>query len=120
MIELLDDDDWRQAFGYAGEPNTDARFHKLKIATAIGSTCSAAPFTREDVIHIEHATPGENNGPPWRICGLLADGRWFYLEAGCDYTGWDCQAGGSTTLADSRDALIQFALTQEARALWGL
>ena len=48
--------------------------------------------------------------------GQLNDGRWFYLEAGCDYTGWDCQAGGSVTIARTKEECENFAMTDESRS----
>lgn len=112
MLKQLDDDDWKEAFGYAGEPGTcgspDIR------ATPI-SNVSVAPFTREDVAEIFAMEEGENDGPSWVIAGRLNDGRYFYLEAGCDYTGWDCRAGGSASVASSKEELISFAMTEDGR-----
>ena len=87
---------------------------------SLGSDISLAPFGREDVKHIVAKDEGENEGPCWIICGRLNDGRWFYIEAGCDYTGWDCQAGGTAVVAKSKKSLIRFGLTQEARERMGL
>lgn len=55
---------------------------------------------------------GENDGQPWMCYGLLKDGRYFYLEAWCDYTGWDCQSGGSVTVADSKEECETYAAKQ--------
>ena len=43
--------------------------------------------------------------------GRLWDGRWFALSAGCDNTGWDCQASGFALVAMSAEALIRLGLT---------
>lgn len=32
---------------------------------------------------------GQNDGPDWICLGEWADGRFFKMFAGCDYTGWD-------------------------------
>lgn len=69
---------WDEAFKYAKKPGN-------ALPTM---TDTPASFTRFDVEHIEAAYEGENDGDPWRIYGRLKDGRWFYLEAWCDYTGW--------------------------------
>lgn len=37
---------------------------------------------------------GENDGPHWVWILELLDGSFGYLKAGCDYTGWNCLAGG--------------------------
>lgn len=117
--ELRDGYDWKEVFGYAGEEGACGWGSPSKVANA-SDDLSTAPFSRADVVALKHWTEGENDGPPWRVCGWLRDGRWFYLEAGCDYTGWDCQASGWACVADDWESLLQFGLTQEARALWGL
>lgn len=90
MLKELDGEytDWRQAFGYAGEPDTDAGGGHAP-STFPGSKTSCAPFTRNDVAELYGMRAGENDGPSWMCWGRLHDGRYFYLEAGCDYTGWD-------------------------------
>lgn len=118
MLGLLYDANWRQAFGYAGEPDTDA--HEPNVTVALGSSCSASAFTREDVESISYHRDGEHDETNWLMCGRLHDGRWFYLEAWCDYTGWDCVAGGSVVVADTWIDLVRYGLTDEARELWGL
>ncbi len=92
----------REAFVYA---NT--------IRTATG--CAKDGFTLADVSEVIAAEPGENDGPSWLMAGRLKDGRFFFLDAGCDYTGWDCQAGGDAQVADTLDNLIRFGMTQDAR-----
>jgi hypothetical protein len=52
--------------------------------------------------------------------GQLHDGRWFFMEAGCDTTGWDCQAGGSHETAPSYEQLVAMVMTQEQRAALGV
>lgn len=37
---------------------------------------------------------GENDGPSWIGVFELEDGRFCIVDSWCDYTGWDCQAGG--------------------------
>jgi hypothetical protein len=69
---------------------------------------------RIEVVIVDH------DGAPWRCAGILRDGRAFYLEAGCDYTGWDCQASGTATVAEDWDRLVQFGMGSDARTLWGL
>lgn len=78
MLKELVDFDWEQVFKYA-EPNDDISklYQDLK------------KFTREDVVEILGSDYGSNDGPDWVIAGKLADGRYFFLSAGCDYTGWD-------------------------------
>lgn len=118
MIPSLDTCDWREAFAYAGEPGQS---NPADLRPAVpGSTISLDPFTREDVAAIIAQQEGGNDGPPWRMVGQLTDGRWFYLEAGCDYTGWDCRSSGCVSLAASRAEVIEFGCTDEARKVLGL
>lgn len=111
MIEALDTYDWGEAFGYAGEP---AMNHGSPSAVT-GASCAVTGFARSDVAHILDKSEGENDGPSWMIAGVLNDGRFFFIEAGCDYTGWGCQSSGSSWVADTLGQLARFGLTDEAR-----
>jgi hypothetical protein len=77
MIEAnwKDDYDWKEAFGFAGN-----------VRTAMG--CSTEPFGIDDVAEVLHSDEGENDGDSWIMAGKLNDGRYFFLSAWCDYTGW--------------------------------
>jgi hypothetical protein len=122
MLVELDDYDWREAFGYAGEPDTNAGAPRIQ-ATITNTQISIAPFTREDVVEIAGLfieNEGERGEETWHIYGKLKDGRWFYLSAGCDDTGWDCQASGSAIVGASREDVERFALTDEARQWFGV
>lgn len=112
MIHQLDDYDWEQAFCYAGGTDKagDARVNPVP-----GSGASDAPFGREDVAIIVGLAKGENDGPNWVCAGRLADGRWFCLRAGCDYTGWDCQAGGHASVALTLGDLLRLGMDPEER-----
>ncbi len=113
MKPEIDDYNWQEAFGYAGEPGTNG---KIDIRPHLPrANISLAPFTRADVTLIYAHVAGENDGPPWRMVGQLTDGRWFYLEAGCDYTGRDCVASGCATVAPTFDDCVRYACTEEAR-----
>jgi hypothetical protein len=94
--------DWQEAFAYGKD-----------IRTATG--CSNTPFGIGDVADVIAADPGENDSQSWMMAGKLKDGRFFFLDAWCDYTGWDCQAGGDGQVADTLDNLIRFGMTKEAR-----
>lgn len=95
MLKELDSYDWEQAFGYAS-------------------------FTRSDVESIHGIEEGANNGPSWVIYGRLKSGEWFLLDAGCDYTGWDCQAGGDSWTAPTMEDLVRWKMTDEHRARFGI
>ena len=96
------DYDWMEAFNYA---NT--------IRTATG--CEPDSFVIDDVAEVIAADPGENDGESWMMAGRLNDGRYFFLDAWCDYTGWDCQSGGDAQVADTLENLKNYGMTEEAR-----
>ena len=87
MIDELNDDDWAEAFGYVGEPGTCSGY--IGCPSIAGRTLNGAPFTREDVSDIIASREGENDAESWMMVGHLKSGLFFYLEAWCDYTGWD-------------------------------
>jgi len=103
LQEMKDSYDWREAFVYADH---------IRVAY----NCKPDGFSMDDVAEITAASEGENDGPSWLMCGRLNDGRWFYLSAGCDYTGWDCQAGGDAQVADTLSNLKQYAMDNEGSA----
>lgn len=76
VIAALDNYDWEEIFKY-NQPQV-----------VMGGDCSAAPFTRDDVVEVLKMVEGENDGPPWLGLFRLRDERFLYIEAGCDYTGW--------------------------------
>lgn len=98
-----EDFDWKEAFVYAKD---------IRIAT----DTSNAPFTMDDVADVIAAENGENDGPSWVMVGKLKDGRFFFLDAGCDYTGWDCQAGGDAAVAGSLADLVRWGMGKDQRA----
>lgn len=118
MLEVLDTYDWEEAFGYAGEPGTDANSEPTIGGALPGGNYNLSPFTREDVAELYGTREGENDEESWLAYGKLRDGRHFYLEAWCDYTGWDCQAGGSVVIANSREELVRFGLDEESRRIF--
>lgn len=98
-----EDYDWKEAFVYGRE---------IRTATH----CDKAGFGIDDVAEVLSADPGENDSQSWMMAGKLKDGRFFFLDAWCDYTGWDCQAGGDGQVADTLPNLIRYGMTTEARA----
>lgn len=91
VIHRLDTSDWEEAFSFADG------------------------YTREDVAELAGISEGENDGDHWVCYGRLHDGRWFYLNAWCDYTGWGCQAGGTSELRATREECERLSLTESDR-----
>jgi hypothetical protein len=111
--ELLNDYDWAHVFADASYGNT------TKDVDSPDGT-SLEPFTRCDVEEILAAANGYNDGDSW--CGLfvLNDGRYLAASGTCDYTGWDCQAGNTLTVAATADIAARFGLTDSERERLGI
>lgn len=116
---------WANAFHVAGPADdTDDAVNAYNDpdlrAVPPGSSVSLSTFQRADIVEIKALSEGENDGPDWLIVGRLNDGRWFKIAAGCDYTGWDCQSGGYTNVAESLDDLITYGIEAYERERLGL
>lgn len=107
--ELLDDYDWAHVFGEEDDGNCD------DSTDAIGTCPADPPPRREDVAEIICSRDGENDGESWIGVFRLKDGRYLFAEGGCDYTGWDCQASNSLTVAGNLRDLIVMGLSSDAR-----
>ena len=105
LDELHASYDWREAFKYADAPQPCAGFDGPTTIAAI-----------DDVAEVVASDDGENDGPDWVGVFRLRDGRFLFLTAGCDFTGWGCQEGGSSWVAADLEALAQFGLTDDARS----
>lgn len=116
MLKELDCYDWDEVFGEGSGGNCTA----IEPDRAPGDPVLTTTFSREDVSLIKGQVEGENDGPDWIVWGQLKDGRWFIAMAGCDYTGWDCQASNHGSVASTEDGLIRFGMTDEERDRFGL
>jgi hypothetical protein len=76
-----------------------------------------AGFTKEDVREIVRWYDGENDYESWWAVLILSDGRYAGVEAWCDYTGWDCQAGSEVVYASSEAGIISELTTEGRRRL---
>lgn len=112
MIEQLNNYDWAEVFGEGTGGNCTPINPQPALPSYNGSL---ATFSREDVAEIFQQEGGENDGDEWIIYGRLKDGRYFSARGGCDYTGWDCRASNSGCVAETRDDIIRFGLTDEDR-----
>lgn len=112
LATLAADYDWQEVFGCAGAPGRNNNIAPKRVE---GATCAETKFTIDDVAYVVDASPGENDGAHWMIVGVLNDTRAFFIEAGCDYTGWDCRSWGRSFVADDLDAILQWGMTDEAR-----
>lgn len=118
MLVELNNYDWAEAFG-EGSCQYNCPPLKPRKLTLVGPVTDKT-FTREDVETIHGIVDGDREGPDWIVWGKLKDGRWFSVTAGCDYTGWDCQAGNSSTVQDTREELVLYGLTDGERKRFGI
>jgi hypothetical protein len=109
----VSDRDWAQAFGYAGEPDQHG---SANVRAVIGAAVPVTPFARRDVAYVVAKREGENDGVNWVCFGRLYDSRWFTLSAGCDYTGWDCQASGVALVAETAKQAVELGLSDDERS----
>lgn len=74
-----EDYDWRAAF-----------------YEAIHGDCGCSADTLDSVTRVVVAEEGDNDGDSWLAVVEWSgpEGNYAVMEASCDYTGWDCQAGG--------------------------
>ena len=113
---FLNDYDWGEVFAFAGGGGSNPP----EICVVMGDKCPATLFSRKDVKVIYGSRAGENDEYEWLIWGKLNDNRYFYIEAGCDYTGFDCQASGRAWVASSKKKIIDFGMGDMAREVFGL
>lgn len=116
----MDDYDWREAFGCAGDPEGEFNSADVRRANPADSEISIAPFGRLDVEEVYAKQDGEADERDWMVLGKLKDGRYFFLSAGCDYTGWDCQSGGCAFVAGSREEIERYGMDQHERDALGI
>lgn len=50
------------------------------------------PFTLDQVDDILACIAGHNDEDDWYWIVQLKDGSFYLIDAGCDYTGWDCNS----------------------------
>jgi hypothetical protein len=70
-------------------------------------------FTSEDIANIHAEVPGHNDEDYWHWVIELKDGRFVWTEAWADFTGWDCQSGGESKVAESAEAAAMLAPERE-------
>lgn len=131
MIGQLDDYSWREVFAFAGEAETPDGVDQdgLPVYYNNGVDLGEVPpgadvggkhFGRNDIAELVWIEEGENDERNWLVGGELQDGRWFFITAGCDYTGWDCRSWGKAYVAVSREAIERFGMSDEDRRRLGV
>ena len=117
MANLFEDnDDWREVFAFSGSGGKNP----ANVQVVLGANCSDNHFTQKDIKSVFAYEEGKKNCDAWLICGQLLDGRYFFIEAWCDYTGWGCIARGCAYVSDTWERLYQFGIGDVARARFGI
>jgi hypothetical protein len=73
----------------------------------------------EDIAEVVRVYDGEGDYEDWLFVFKMKDGQWCFVSAGCDYTGWDCRAGGNFWLASSEEELVRDRIPQGDRRALG-
>lgn len=95
MIFEISNFDWEEAFKYA-------------------------PFTRDDVAAAVTLVEGQNDSDSWVGIFCLNDGKFGYLTAWCDYTGWGCQESGHGDTRLNLEDVIRELCTEDDRKRLGI
>jgi hypothetical protein len=66
-------------------------------------------FAYKDIANVHAEVPGHNDGDEWYWIIELKNGQFVLTTAWCDYTGWDCQSGGTSQLATSAEEAAKLA-----------
>lgn len=78
LEQMRDSYDWPEAVSYSDDKSSRA----LDGAATDG-------FGLDDVAEVLASEDGCNDEYDWLALFRLNDGRFAFLSAGCDYTGWD-------------------------------
>lgn len=72
-----------------------------------------------NVIRVVVCDEGDNDGPEWVAVVEWSgpEGKFAVMAAGCDYTGWDCQAGGAIEFYDSEGMALTELTPEQAERL---
>ena len=76
-------------------------------------------FSLEYITKVYFSESGENDELPWYIVGKIGK-YYFFIEARCDYTGWDCQSWGNIIWASRWCNLCKYGLTDKVRLLMNI
>lgn len=111
--ELREDYDWSEVFGEGGGGNCSQDVESL-------DGTSTDVCMRSDVAEIIGAVNGVNDGDEWVGVFRMADGRYLAAVGSCDYTGWDCRAANTLTVASTLERLLETGLTPDQKERLGV
>ena len=67
------------------------------------------PSLELDIANVDRviaSADGHNDGDSWLAVLRLKDGRFAFLSAWCDYTGWGCRDGATMSTCDTLEDLM--------------
>ncbi len=111
MDTRIDDSDWEHIFENYTCPTHVRRRQVMPVA---GNDTGG--YRRADVATVIAIEDGANDEAEWVGVFLMTDGKYLVVRAGCDYTGWGCQEGGSSDVADDLADAVALGLTEGERA----
>jgi hypothetical protein len=106
LEEMRDSYDWKEAWKYASPASNPITREVVR------------GLTMEDAEEVIAFSDGENDERNWIGVFRLSDGSHLFLSAWCDYTGWDCQAGGSAEWCATFDELKACIPSKDRERLW--
>ncbi len=73
----------------------------------------------DNVTRIVCCEEGENDGASWPAIVEWSgtEGKYAIVDAGCDYTGWDCMASGAIEFHDELSAALHDLTPEQAERL---
>lgn len=104
--KLFADHDWQESFEVAMRAGPRA------VMNYVGDVSS---FEIEDIAEVVAHSDGEHDERDWIAALHLKGGRFAFMRAGCDYTGWGCRDWGDVEIASTLDDLVRYAMTPEER-----
>lgn len=66
-----------------------------------------AKFKFSDIKKIIFSKEGFNDGDHWQLVVQLKNRKYGWLNAWCDYSGWDCQSGGNSDIVNNKKEALQ-------------
>ncbi len=105
LKKMRRDSDWNEAMTIA----------LGSVGAVLGYTGSIEFNGWDDISKVISSSDGCNDGPNWIALFQLHDERYLFLSAGCDYTGWDCQASGIIKICINYNDMIRFGLGDDDR-----
>ena len=58
---------------------------------------------------------GENDEQAWILLGRTSDDDFVFMQASCDYTGFNCRGGGTVAVSDDWSTMWNMYMTESIR-----